>query len=193
MKHGRVLSFLIGVSIGLGIGVIGCRPSATPTPPSSTTAPALETSLATPGDAAQTVLSCLRTEHAARRQEDEQTVKRCEAQLRGLAARDVILRRFRELTRAPASDPDKLLATYVDSWDTVVAAYVDGLQFEHMQAPPGAADSDQTFVLVPAESRVGNAVIRVECIRAADKTWRVARLSFEPDRTGMRPATTSAP
>lgn len=178
-----------------GVPGAACRRGGAPTSsaPSTQSVPAVAIVLTTPANAARSVLTCLRAERAARLQQDEQAVRYCQDELRLMAARDVILRRYEDLLRSPPADPDKELDNFVSGWGPTIGFYAEGLQLDRIEEPILTADRDRASVRVPAVSPAGSAVIRVECFRGVDKQWRVARLDFEPAPVASRPATVPVP
>ena len=176
----------------LTIASPACRqPDADPaSPPASQSAPAVQVALATPEEAARSVLTCLHAQWAARQRDDRAAAELYREQLRAMAADNVILARHRGIVRRPSQTPD-VLDTFVQGWGPIIGFYADGLQLDRIQVPDLSAEQDQVFVRVPAASRRGEAIIRLECFRGPDRRWRVARIDFEP--TASPPSPTTAP
>ena len=177
----------------LTIALPACRRPDTDraSPPAPQSAPAVQVVLATPEEAARSVLTCLHAQWAARQRGDQATAELCREQLRAMAADNVIQSRHRRVTRRLSQTPDELLDTFVQGWVPIIGFYADGFQLDRIQVPDLPAEQDQVFVRVPAVSSRGEAIIRLECFRGPDRRWRVARIDFEP--TAIPPSPTTAP
>jgi hypothetical protein len=172
----------------------GCERQGAPSRAATTTRPApSEIVLTTPKDAARSVLLCLRAQRAARLRHDREADKYYQEQLRALAARDVILKRYEGLTHSPPAKPDELLDTFVRGWGPIIGSYAAGLHLDQLQAPGPPATTSPVNVHVPATSATDHTVIRLECFREPDGLWRVARLDFAPAPPASQSATKPAP
>jgi len=149
--------------------------------------------LSTPQDAARSVMACLRTLREARQRQDAEAITRGQEQLRSVAAREVILRRFEEALRRPARDPDAEIDNFVQGWAATVGFYLEGVQLDAIRAPEPGPGVNRMDVHVAAAVGGASARIRVECQRGADRKWRVARIDFEPATAATRPTTSPVP
>lgn len=178
--RGRWLRVCLGALVGL-IAMPACQRSdeTATSKPAPQSAPAIPVALDTPQAAARTVLTCLRALHDARARRDQAAAADYERQLVPLAAREVILKRYGELLRGPASKPDEVVKTFVSGWGAIVDFYVDGLKLDQMQQVETAGGAaGPVSVLVPASAQGNDALIRLECAQGSDKLWRIARIDF---------------
>jgi hypothetical protein len=114
-------------------------------------------------------------------------------QLADMAAREVIVRSYERIVRRRPSDPEMIVARYVQGWEAVVAYYVDGLALDRAEVIGEPAAGTPVPVHVPADAPRGPAVIRVECVRNAGGHWLVTRIDFAPPAPASEPATAPVP
>ena len=176
------------------VGVIGpaCRRSesstATPSPASG-----VAVTLDTPQDAARSVLNCLLAQRAARKQGDTAAAREYLVQLRSMAARDVIMARYKDRMPESEDEREQKLATFVQGWGPIIGYYADGLQMDQLSEPTPTSDPDVVYVQVPAAVGEERTAIRLECCRGTDKQWRVARIDFAEPTATSQPTTSPSP
>lgn len=171
---------------------LGCESEPAPGAAGLTaSAPALpELRLDTPEDAARSALQTLLIQRAARARHDESAVEACRARLRQIAARAVILDRYRAVAHGRDVKPDAVIDTFTQGWGPIIGYYADGLKLDRLRVAGSAAGS-LVNVYVPATSDRGEVTIRLECARDARGHWGVARIDFAAG-SGRAP-TASAP
>jgi hypothetical protein len=175
------------------VGVVGCRQEKTgletqPAPPAGEPIPLI---LKTPEDAARTVLTCLRAIRAASLRGDRAAVAWYREQLRPMAARDVILKRYQAIRHTSREDPEVIFDRFLQGWSAILAYYLDGMQLDRLTVA-SAAGATQADVHVPAVSDRGEVLIRLECSRDPDRLWRVARIDFARPTTAATSSSTTA-
>ncbi len=149
--------------------------------------------LGSPRETALSALSCLKALRAAHLNDDSPAMNYYREQLADMAAREVIVRSYERIVRRRPSDPEMIVARYVQGWEAVVAYYVDGLALDRAEVIGEPAAGTTVHVHVPADAPRGPAVIRVECVRNAGGHWLVTRIDFAPPAPASEPATAPVP
>jgi hypothetical protein len=145
--------------------------------------------LATPLDAARSVLTGLQVRRFALRRNDPAAAQRYLEQLRSTAARSIILKRYEEQARRQPDKPDVVLDRFVEGWGSIIGFYADRLQLDQLQAADQPANMDIAHAYLPIGSGADRTAIRLECVRESDGGWRVASIDFATLPVTSRPVT----
>ncbi|MGD8450496.1 MAG: hypothetical protein PVJ57_01645 [Phycisphaerae bacterium] len=192
-RSARILPLGLVVLATVGLPLIPACGKSEANSATTTSAPTIDINLATPQDAARSVLNCLLAERAALHRHDDAAVKLCRKRLRSMVASNAILRRYEDAFHIKPRDPEQHLATYLSGWAPLIGFYADGLKLDSISTVTPVGSTEHAFVRVPATSPAGPAVISLECQKDSDDHWRVARLDFADVATTSQPASAPAP
>lgn len=177
----RPVSVILLLTVVIATALPGCGRTEAP---AAASPPEMRADIdrSTPIAATQSLLTLLRENiHAVAAQDREAAAKVRDQVIWHVAARDVILKRYSRAAGALHS-PTEIMVNCVESWASLLAYYVDGVDRDAARLEPGYAKGRAT-VRVPAQGADDTATIRVSCTRNDDGQWRVREVEFAGNDT----------
>jgi len=184
----RVAAMLVAACLGLFAG--GCRretPTATQPPERDS-----QIALATPQDAAASVLGLLHRHLQAVAKGDREEANRLRDQVVWhIAAQDEIVAAFHAVPIGRRKSRETILTAYIENWASIIAYYADGFELDRMKVE-GAAAGAKALVQVPAHGPDPGekTIIGIACQLNDQEDWRVIGLEFlKPTLPSSQPST----